>query len=184
MSIKEPIRIAQLTTATWNGFESLMSTEPQCSECWCLNHREPAGCPTGVAAKNKMKMLVGENKVGGLLAYRDDECVGWIAVDPMSQLIGHDCQSSGKDHEWSIHCLFVKAGFRGQGISTRLINAALDYARTNGAKLISAFPIPQENRNRFPVNEAEFSGRFSTYSKLGFRAVGEPSEFYQRVELE
>ncbi|MBK7960651.1 MAG: GNAT family N-acetyltransferase [Bdellovibrionales bacterium] len=97
---------------------------------------------------------------------------------------GIGCQPSGKPNEWSIHCIFVRDGFRGQGVSTDLIRAAIDCAKANGASLISAFPIPSENRKRFPVNEAEFSGRFSTYSKMGFRPVGESSDFYQRMELD
>jgi GNAT superfamily N-acetyltransferase len=168
---------------TWNDFVSLMETDSQCSECWCLNHREPAGCATGKAAQEKMKILTENKKVHGLLLYKDQECIGWIAVDPMSELKGHDCQNSGKENEWSIHCLFIKEGFRGIGISKQLIQDATQYAKENGANIISAFPIPEENRNNFPVNEAEFSGRLSTYIKLGFQPVGEPSEFYQRVEL-
>lgn len=176
--------IQQLSSANWNDFVSLMQTDAQCSECWCLNHREPAGCATGSAAQAKMQQLTAENKVGGLLAYQDQKCVGWIAIDPMSELVGHDCQKSAKPEEWSIHCMFVKDGSRGKGVSTELIIAAIEFARSKGAKIISAFPIPQENRNRFPQNEAEFSGRFSTYSKLGFKPVGKDSDFYQRVELE
>lgn len=178
------VSIQQLSSENWKDFVTLMQTDAQCSECWCLNHREPAGCATGTAAQEKMKQLTAQNKVGGLLAYTNNECVGWIAIDPMSELVGHDCQSSAKPAEWSIHCLFVKDGFRGQGLSAVLIRAAIQFARSNGAKVISAFPIPHENRNRFPANEAEFSGRFSTYSKLGFKTIGTGSEFYQRVELE
>lgn len=160
-----------------------MKTDSQCNECWCLNHREPAGCITGAAAQIKMNSLVNQKSVHGLLAYEENNSVGWIAIDPIVSLVGHDCQSTGKADEWAIHCLYVKDGFRGKGISVQLINAAVDYAKANGAKLISAFPIPHENKNKFPVNEAEFSGRFSTYSKLGFKPDGKLSEFYQRVEL-
>lgn len=176
--------IEQLTRANWENFEQLFSTSEQCRECWCLNHREPAGCATGILAKEKMRNLVSTGKAQGLLAYLDKDCIGWIAIDPMSELVGHDCQSTGKVNEWSIHCLFVRDGFRGQGVSAHLIQAAIQHARANGAKLISAFPIPSENRNRFPANEAEFSGRLSSYTKLGFGTIGAPSEFYQRVELE
>lgn len=178
------IVVKRLTSDTWSDFVLLMQTDKQCSDCWCLNHREPAGCPTSVAAQEKMQQLTTEDKVGGMLAYHDQECIGWIAIDPMTELVGHDCQPSGKPNEWSIHCLFIKDGFRGQGISRQLISAAIEFAKSNGAKLISAFPIPEENRSRFPVNEAEFSGRLSTYSKFGFRPAGEASEFYQRMELE
>lgn len=173
-----------LSNDTWSGFVSLMSTDSQCSECWCLNHREPAGCATGLPAQQKMKELLALGRVHGLLAYQNEECIGWIAIDPMSELRGHDCQASGKVDEWSIHGLFVKEGFRGRGISTGLINAAIDYAKAKGAKIISAFPIPLENRDKFPPNEAEFSGRISSYIKAGFKPVSKSSEFYQRVELE
>lgn len=176
--------IKPLTDETWDDFVSLMKTDAQCKECWCLNHREPSGCPTGAAAQDKMKLLVKQTKVGGLLAYNNKECVGWVSVDPMSDLVGHDCQVSAKSDEWAIHCLFVKDGFRGQGLSSELIQSAIKFAKSNGAKLISAFPIPTEMRSRYPVGEAEFSGRLTTYLKFGFKVVGLPSEFYQRVELE
>ncbi len=176
------IKIQPLGENNWAGFISLMSTDVQCSECWCLNHREPAGCATGLPAQEKMKELVSIGKVHGLLAYQNEECVGWIAIDPMSALKGHDCQTTGKVDEWSIHCIFIKDGFRGMGLSKQLIKAAIEYAKLKGATLISAFPIPEENRNKFPANEAEFSGRFSTYSKMGFEPVGKASSFYQRME--
>jgi hypothetical protein len=95
-----------------------------------------------------------EKKVRGLLVYQVQTCIGWIAIDPMIGLVGHDCQTSGNTNEWSIHCLFLKEVFRGKGISTRR-----------------------------HVNEAEFSGRRSTYSKFGFRPAGKTSDFYQRMEL-
>jgi GNAT superfamily N-acetyltransferase len=175
--------IKPLSPSNWNDFVLLMKTDAQCSECWCLNHRAPSGCPTGDAAKEKMKSLVQDGKVHGLLAYSNGKSIGWLAIDPMSEMVGHDCQSSGKENEWSIHCLFVKDGFRGKGASVQLIKAALDYAKENKAKIVSAFPIPTENREKFPPNEAEFSGRLTTYSKLGFQIDGEASDFYQRVEL-
>jgi len=178
------IKVKSISFSTWNDFVSLMQTDSQCSDCWCLNHRAPSGCPTGLEAKKEMESLVRNNKVHGLLAYTNQECVGWIAIDPMSELVGHDCQNSAKEQEWSIHCLFVKDSFRGQGISNQLIESAIDYAKNKNAKIVSAFPIPSENRSQFPVGEAEFSGRFSTYAKQNFRSVGEPSDFYQRVELD
>lgn len=176
--------IKELTNDTWRDFVSLMETDTQCSECWCLNHRESQGCATGNAAKEKMQSLTEEGNVKGLLIYQNNECVGWIAIDPISDLVGHDMQSTGKSKEWAIHCMFVRDGYRGKGISTELIQAAIQYAKSKGAELISAFPIPEENRHRFPVNEAEFSGRSSTYQKLGFKSVETTTEFYQRMEFE
>ena len=175
--------IKPLTLDLWSDFCALMNSDPQCAECWCLNHREKSGCPTGSLAHDRMKELTGQDKVGGLLACYDEECVGWIGVDSMSELEGHDCRASAKASEWAIHCLFIKDAFRGRGLSALLISSAIEYAKERGATLVSAFPIPEHNRLRFPPNEAEFSGRFSTYCRLGFVPVGEPSDFYQRMEL-
>lgn len=177
------IEVKPLLNTNWADFVRLMETDAQCSDCWCLNHREAPGCPTGLVAKERMQSLVSSGKAHGLLAYTNSECIAWIAIDPMTELVGHDCQSSGKENEWSIHCLFVKDGFRGKGISTQLVEAAIGFAKAKNAEWVSAFPIPAENRSNFPPNEAEFSGRFSTYEKLGFRVSDEPSEFYQRVEI-
>ena len=168
----------------WEDFVNLMKTDSECSDCWCLNHRvSVADVVTGDAAQGQMNQLVKQGKVTGLLGYLENECVGWIAIDPMSELYGHDCQASGKSNEWSIHCMFVKDGFRGQGISRDLIVAAVELAKLRGASLISAFPIPLDSVNQFPVNSAEFSGRFSSYSKLGFKPADKISHFYQRMEL-
>jgi GNAT superfamily N-acetyltransferase len=175
--------IKPLTLDVWGDFYALMNSDSQCAECWCLNHREKSGCPTGIRAHDRMKALTGQDKVGGLLAYDGNECVGWISIDPLAELIGHDCQSSAKASDWAIHCLFIRETHRGRGLSGQLISAAIDYAKSRGAKICSAFPIPEINQHRFPPNEAEFSGRFATYSRLGFVPVGEPSDFYQRMEL-
>lgn len=175
--------IKPLTLDLWSDFCALMSSDSQSADCWCLNHRQNAGCPTGIPAQARMRDLTEQGRVGGLLAFTERECVGWISVDPLSDLVGHDCRSTAKPAEWAIHCLFIKDGFRGQGLSAQLILAAIECARERGACLISAFPIPEQNRHRFPPNEAEFSGRFSTYSRLGFVPVDEPSDFYQRMEL-
>jgi GNAT superfamily N-acetyltransferase len=174
--------IKPLSSAAWKDFVSLMESDAQCVDCWCLNHRDKDST-TGPLAKERMRQLVSAGEAKGLLAYRGANCVGWISVDPINTLHGHDCQDSGKESEWSIHCIFIKDGFRTLGISTRLITAAIEYARSNGAKIISAFPIPEEHRSRFPVNEAEFSGRYSTYAKLGFVTQQSFDNFYQRMEL-
>jgi GNAT superfamily N-acetyltransferase len=178
------IVIKELNHVTWPHFVTLFESDKNCSECWCLNHRESAGCPTGAQAKEQMKILCDQDKVNGLLAFQEQSCVGWIAIDPMDRLFGHDCQSSGKAKEWAIHCIFVRHTHRNLGVSKSLIDGAISYAKDKGASLISAFPIPEKNHMKFPLHEAEFSGRLSSFLKLGFKPVKEISDFYLRMELE
>jgi [ribosomal protein S5]-alanine N-acetyltransferase len=131
-----------------------------------------------------MRQLVSEGKVSGLVAYAGTECVGWLSVDPIEVLVGHDRFDANRPDEWSIHCVFLKDGHRGHGYSEQMIKAAIGLARSQGAKKISAFPIPSDNRSKFPADSAEFSGRYSTFLKLGFVPGKYNDEFYQRVELD
>lgn len=142
--------IRSLTVSTWQDFVSLMQTDSQCSECWCLNHREAAGCPTGVVAQEVMRRRTHEDRVGGLLAYHDQECVGWVAIDPMSELTGHDCQPSAKAGEWSIHCLFVKDGFRGRGVATVFPRMRRNFR--GDSRLISNWVFALRGRLRIFIN--------------------------------
>jgi GNAT superfamily N-acetyltransferase len=45
---------------------------------------------------------------------------------------------------WSIVCFFVDRGARGRGLSRRMLRAAVDYARTHGARLLEAYPVDSD----------------------------------------
>ena len=68
-------------------------------------------------------------------------------------------------------------------MSKLLIEAAVEFAKERGAQVVSAFPIPDQERQHFPAGEAEFGGRFSSFLKLGFTPVERLSKFYYRMEL-
>src|SRR5690606_41562427 len=81
-------------------------------------------------------------------------------------------------------CLYIHPKFRGQGISGGLIEAAVDLAKEKGATEILAFPIPEDARRHFPEHDGEFSGRMSSYRKLGFRTGERINDFYQVMSLD
>ncbi len=151
-----------------------------------MNHRVPANKEIqGDAARRGMLHLLGLGKIWGILAYAEDTCVGWAAIDPILNQPGHDYNAwtgaEKAETTWSIHCLFVHPKFRGKGLSGRLIHEAVSLAQTHGAKRVLAFPIPTEKRHHFPEHDGEFSGRLSSYQKLGFRELERINDFYQVV---
>ncbi len=81
-----------------------------------------------------------------------------------------------------IHCLYVSESARGKGVSRALMEAAVTLARENGAGKILGFPIPEDSRGKFPEGLAEFSGRLSTFRKMGFLEREKLDAFYQVVE--
>jgi len=69
---------------------------------------------------------------------------------------------------WSIVCFFVDRGARGRGVSARMLRAAVDYARSNGARLVEAYPVDRDERSH---PDAMFFGAKSMYDRAGFREV-------------
>ena len=173
--------VKPIEASTFKDLEGLFATDEQCADCWCMNHRLPAAdLMFGEEAREQLQNLVGSRRVHGLLAYQGTQCVGWGAVDPLTAQVGHDYVIETHDQapdSWAIHCLFVHPDFRGQGVSFLLIDACVSLAQQGGAKKVLAFPIPIDSQGKFPVHEAEFSGRFSTYEKKGFTAQRRLNDF-------
>lgn len=183
------IRGERLSAERWTDLVSLFESSEQCRDCWCMNHRiKPTAAVTGVLAKEALQNLIREDQAHGVLAYQGEQCVGWCAVDPLSEQPGHDyvleTQGPVPASTWSIHCLYVHPKARGAGVSRVLIKEAIDVAREAGATEVLAFPIPEESRSRFPPHEAEFSGRMSTFMKFGFERVQKLNEFYNVLALQ
>jgi GNAT superfamily N-acetyltransferase len=65
-------------------------------------------------------------------------------------------------------------GFRRQGLSLRLIQAAVDYARSQGARIVEAYPIEPKKDNA--PDFYAFTGMASTFRKAGFVEVARRSE--------
>ena len=73
------------------------------------------------------------------------------------------------EHVWSIVCFFVSAPYRRRGLSRALIEAAIEYARDNGARIIEAYPLIPES-TKHPRYE-RYMGVVSTFEAAGFEEV-------------
>jgi GNAT superfamily N-acetyltransferase len=179
-------------TSSWADVEKLFATDRECNLCFCMNHRvKQEDEVLGAEAQKALYNLTEEKKVCSVLAYDGDKCVGWCAVDPLVAQPGHDYsywKTSKKEKldegTWSIHCLFIHPDYRDKGVSSLLINKAVTTARDKGAKKLIAYPIPVKMRDKFPPISSEFSGRFSTYEKAGFKPVDRINDFYEVVSLD
>ncbi|MFI5690944.1 GNAT family N-acetyltransferase [Kribbella sp. NPDC051586] len=83
----------------------------------------------------------------GLIGYVDARPAAWCAVAqrPEYYAIVHS-RTLPIDHPddesvWAINCLFVKSGYRGRGLTLPMVEAAVEYARTSGARLVEAYPV-------------------------------------------
>jgi GNAT superfamily N-acetyltransferase len=120
--------------------------KPDSSVCWCLSHRIDAKLNrslVGPARGEFVRDLCSRDVSPGVLAYEDGEVVGWAAVAPRAEL--PFARSRKIPHvddlpAWSIWCIRVRPGHRGQGISHALLEGAVAYARTCGAPVVEGYP--------------------------------------------
>ena len=87
----------------------------------------------------------------GLVAYLDDEPVGWCAVEPRSAYprlllktrVPWEGRAEDKtdDSVWAVTCFVTRAGFRRRGVSRALARAAVDFARERGARALEGYPM-------------------------------------------
>ena len=136
------------------------------------------GCPPvsstlrqkGEANKKAMHALVRNGCVPGLLAYAGHEPIGWCAVAPREAYPALQRSPSRRavDAEavWSISCVYVARSHRRQHLSTKLIEAAVDYVRSRGGQIVEGYPVPVK-RGVTSTNYA-FTGFVSAFDEAGF----------------
>src|SRR6185369_3473326 len=122
----------------------------------------------------------------GLLAYADGRPVGWVSVAPRDdyERLANSRVRPRLDETpvWSVVCFVVSRAVRGQGLTTRLLDAAMDYATERGAPALEAYPV-DVGEGRIPA-AVGYTGLLSTFLKAGFEvvhAIDSPQATVRRV---
>jgi len=114
----------------------------------------------------------------GFVAYVDGEAAGWVRVGPRTvhRRIGRTRAIAAATQEplddesvWTVSCFVVRREHRGQGLNAKLLDVAVEYARTKGARIIEAYPV-DVSAGKHPVNDL-YHGVLSTFENAGFREV-------------
>ena len=124
----------------------------------------------GAAKKQALSEMVATACPIGILAYDGGDAVAWCSIAPLetyTNLRTRQYVSDGFDAEdvWSIACFYIRSAYRRQGVTSRLIDAAIDYARDNGAKVIEAYPVDYDSPSY------SYMGRIGTFERLGFKEI-------------
>ena len=175
------IEVHPLTRKRWADFEKLFGPRGASGGCWCmfwrLRSRDNA-MNKNVDNKRAMKRIVDSGEPPGLLAYVDSEPAGWCSIDPREKFlrIEHSRTLTRVDDRtgvWSLNCFVIAKPHRRQGLMTALVDAAIDYARKRGAKIVEAYPIESESQLK---GYDGYTGIASTFRGAGFREVARPRE--------
>jgi GNAT superfamily N-acetyltransferase len=125
---------------------------PDANVCWCLSYRIPSKqnqALRGTERGDLVRQLVAQDPPPGVLAYDGGDVVGWAAVHPRADtsFAGNRKIPHVDDVDvWSVWCIRVRPGYRGQGISHHLLAGAVDMARSFGAPAIEGYPVDNGGR--------------------------------------
>ncbi len=168
-----------LTPARWRDFTQLFGKSGACAGCWCMWWRLPHRqwlAQKGDRNRAAMRKVARANRPPGILAYVDGQVAGWCAVAPR---IDYPRLSNSRvlrpvDSEsvWSVTCFFVARRFRRQGLTTPLLNTAVDFARAHDANLIEGYPT---DSTRDQADAFVYTGLASTFRLAKFREVARRS---------
>jgi len=168
-----------LTPDRWSDLEKLFGERGACGGCWCMTwrlNRSQFDAQKGRLNRRAFHKIV-EKSPPGVLAYNNNEPVGWCAVAPREQYPVLDRSRVLKPVDdqpvWSITCLFVIKPLRRQGVSVALLKAAKEFARQRGASIVEGYPVEPYTKEMPPA--FAWTGLPSAFRKAGFKEVARRS---------
>jgi GNAT superfamily N-acetyltransferase len=161
--VSDDIRVIPANEASCEDLLAVFGDRGSSATCFCQRYKlQPREAFSRVPREERRDRLLEQTRCGdpaatattGLLAYLEEEPVGWCAVEPRPAYFGlarvYRVPWEGRDEDrsdesvWSVTCVLVRAGFRGRGIAYELASAAVEHARARGAQALEAYPYRKE----------------------------------------
>jgi GNAT superfamily N-acetyltransferase len=198
--VHSEISVVPANEASWEDLQTVFGTRGQASRCQCqrykLRRRESFRSFPVEERAHRLRQQTDcghpeADTTSGLVAYLEDEPVGWCAVEPRTAYEGlvrnnrvpweGRTEDKTDDSVWAVTCVFTRAGFRKRGISRALVRAAVDFARERGARAIEGYPMTTKKA----LLEELHVGTEGMFADAGFKEVTRPTlrRVVMRVEL-
>ncbi len=174
------LRIVPLTLDVWDELSDLFTQSGADARwCWCMYWRR--------AAKDTRSATVAEQREGlralargplapGLVALEGDRAVGWVSLGPREDFTRIErsrvIPKVDDDPVWSVVCFAVSRSARGRGLTEALLDAAIHWAREQGATTLEAYPVDVPAGTAIHPN-ALFTGHLSVFERAGFAVVSD-----------
>lgn len=168
-----------LTSQNWQDLEALFGPSGAYSGCWCMfwrTSRAEFSRRGNEGNRQDFKALVDKATPTGILAYVDGQPAGWVSVAPRETYPSLERSRVLKriDNQpvWSIVCFYVGRDYRRTGVMAGLIRAAVDFAASQGARHVEAYPTDPAVRSRSPAEA--YMGVLPAFERAGFVEVARP----------
>lgn len=173
------ISVYPATSDRWEDLLQLFGPVGAYWNCWCLYWRYSAKEFESLKKDEKMVILQNfvndENYIPGLLAYIDNQPVGWIGFSPRNTFVRLERSRVIKLIDdlpvWSLVCFFISKKSRGLGVSKELILGAINFMEQNSIPGIECYPVDAMGERL--STEASYVGTVEMFEKFGFKVVGQ-----------
>lgn len=168
------LEIRPASRDTWLALAELFAGGGDPKWCWCQYWRKPGSNWTNTTADDNrasLRELVEREPSPGLVAIRDGRAVGWVGFGPRDAF-GRLARSRTLpqlpgDALWVVNCFVVARMARRSGVARALLDAAVEYARSHGARIIEGYPVATGG-SRIP-SASVYTGTASMFESAGFR---------------
>lgn len=187
------ITSAPATSARWDDLQRIFASGgdgPGCQCRWPMMRQKDFSRATRGALESDFREEIDEGPPPGLIAYADGDPAGWVRIGPrlgqirllhtrgLDAASAHDLDDEGV---WALTCFSIARAHRGQGIMSALLDAAVDHARANEARVVEAYP--RDPATKKTGSNDLFVGTLSTFARAGFEVVGPLGSSKQVVQL-
>ena len=185
----EALTVVPANAASWPDLQTVLGARGQGFKCQCQRYKlRPKESFNGSPVEERADRLRQQTDAGhsssgttsGLVAYLQEEPVGWLAVEPRTAYPGlrHSPvpwvdRTEDKDDPgvWAVTCVFTRAGYRKRGISRALLRSAVTFARERGARALEGYPMTTTHA----IEEELHVGLERVFAEAGFTKVSHPT---------
>lgn len=183
-----------LTPERWGDFETVFGPQGACYGCWCTAFKIPAFVRTVMEDEEKKEFMRARVEAGpppGLIGYLGEVPFAWVQACPRAELPQWNSErtvsrpldpaDAVNPRLWSVSCFFTVSKYRGKGFSHRMLEAAIDFARDNGAEILEACPMDQAKRAK---SIGLFVGSTRVFAAAGFSEIARRKDGRPLMRLE
>ena len=181
------LRVIPANEAPIADVEAVFGTKGDPAHCWCQWYKIPGKDWRSVgdeALHDRLAAQLATPGPGpGLLAYDEETPVGWCALEPRPayirlpssrSIVGATAHPDFDDPGiWAVTCFVVPRAHRKRGIGRALAEAAVEFAREHGARVVEAYAIDHLARPGIPAADL-FHGTVTMFLDAGFSEVARP----------